>query len=74
MEIIGALLTIVGGVVLLLAMVAFFALFGGTVVYFLWPVVMVPVFHLPELTWWQAVALTWICGMLLKSSSSSSKS
>jgi membrane protein implicated in regulation of membrane protease activity len=54
-----------------IGLVFLLAVFGGTIVYFLWPVVMVPVFHLPELTWFQAVALTYICAILLKSSSTS---
>jgi hypothetical protein len=58
-------------VVGLLATVLLFAVFGGTIVYFLWPIVMVPVFHLPGLTWLQAIALTYICSILLKSSSTS---
>ena len=53
----------------LFALVALMSLLGGTVVWIVWPVVMVPVFHMPELGWWQAVALTWICSILLKSSS-----
>lgn len=48
--------------------VTILALLGGTIVYFCWPVVMVPVFHLSALTWFQAVCLTWICGILLKAS------
>lgn len=48
----------------------FYALFSGTILYFIWPVVMVDVFHFPALTWFQAVCLTWICGILIKSHNS----
>lgn len=58
---------LVGAIAALLA-----AFLGGTVVYFCWPVVMVQVFHLPELTWWQAVCLTWICAILIKGSNTKS--
>jgi len=50
------------------------ALLGGTLVYFMWPDVMVGVFHAPPLTWRQSVELALICGILLKSSSGSSSS
>lgn len=56
------------GVFMVIGAVTVLALFGGTIVWFLWPQVMVPVFNLPALTWWQAVSLTWICGILIKSS------
>ena len=62
------LLAIVLGIILLLPILA---VLQGTILYFIWPVVMVDVFHLPVLTWWQAVCLTWVCGILLKSSHSS---
>jgi len=65
-----AIVVVVGGVLLVLAATVLMALFGGTLVFWLWPVVMVPVFHMPELTWVQAVALTWICGILIKASQS----
>ena len=68
----GALILAVGAVLLFTVVVAIGAVLGGTIVWFLWPDVMVAVFHFPPLTWWQAVALTWICAILLKSSSSSS--
>ena len=44
------------------------SLVSGTILYWIWPVVMVPVFALPALTWWQAVCLTWIASILVKSS------
>jgi hypothetical protein len=59
---------VVFGVIMVLVAVTLMALLGGTIVYFCWPVVMVPVFHLPPLTWLQAVCLAWICGVLIKSS------
>ncbi len=62
-----AILLVALGVVGLVAIGAFF---GGTILYYVWPVTMVNVFHLPPLTWWQAVCLTWVCGILIKSSQS----
>jgi len=56
------------GVISVIVAVTVLALLGGTIVYFCWPVVMVPVFHLPALTWLQAVCLTWISGILVKAS------
>lgn len=50
--------------------VALAAFFGGTILYFVWPVAMVDVFHFPPLTWWQAVCLTWTCAILVKATQS----
>jgi hypothetical protein len=36
----------------------------GTILYFLWPVTAVNVFHAPPLTWWQAVVGYWTIGMV----------
>jgi len=56
-------------------LIGFVALFGGTLVYWLWPIA-IPA-ALPglvengvltgELMWWPAVCLTWLCGILIKS-------
>lgn len=59
-------------------LVAFVAVFGGTVVYFIWPVAIPAAFPglvaagtlAAKLTWGQAIALTWLFSILLKSSSS----
>lgn len=67
------LLMIIGGIVLVLVFVSLFAILGGTLVYWLWPSTAVAVFSLPTLTWWQAVKLTWLCSLLFKSSSMSTK-
>jgi len=69
-NLIAGLLTAIAAVIMILAMLAFAALFGGTLLWFLWPVVMVPVFHAPALTWAQSVALVYIFAILLKPSSS----
>jgi len=50
-----------------------FCLFGGTILYFAWPVVMVEVFKLPTLTWWQAVCLSYVAHTLIKPINTSSK-
>lgn len=54
----------------LFVLIPLLALLGGTVLYWVWPVAMVDVFHLPPLTWWQAVCLTWVCSILIKSTNS----
>ena len=59
-----------------LATIAFFAVIGGTFVYWLWPVAVPAAFPglvesgvlTGQLMWWPAVCLTWLCGLLIKSS------
>ncbi len=46
------------------------AILSGTILYWIWPVTMVDVFHLPMLTWWQAVCLTWTAHILVRASQS----
>lgn len=58
------------------------AFFGGTIVWILWDDCIPHVFpslvengHLAaDLSWWQAVSLTWLSGLLIKGSSSTIKS
>jgi len=58
--------------------VAFFAVFSGTIVWLIWPVVVPAVFPgliaagtiAAKLTWWVAVCLTWLASILIKSSCS----
>lgn len=60
------------GAVLLIGAVA---LFGGTIVFFIWPVAIPAVFPglvasgviAAKITWWSAVCFTWLCGILIKS-------
>jgi len=56
-------------------MVALMAVLGGTIVYWIWPIAIPAVFPTllggaiaGKLLWWQAVCLTWLCGLLIKSS------
>ena len=57
-------------------LVAFIAIFGGTIVYFIWPVAIPAAFPglvaagvlAAKLTWGQAITLTWLFSILLKSS------
>jgi len=47
--------------------IAFAALIGGTLVYWLWPVVMPELFpDIHILTWGQAVCLSWLANILIK--------
>lgn len=56
-------------------LIGFVALFGGTLVYWLWPVAIPAAFPglvesgalSSEIMWWPAVCLTWLCGILIKS-------
>lgn len=58
-----------------MVLVAILAVIGGTIVYWIWPTVVPAV--LPglvesgtiagKIAWWPAVCLTWICGILIKS-------
>jgi hypothetical protein len=56
------------------AIVAFAALFSGTLLWLIWPYAFPVVFPkavasgiiLPELSWWTAVCLAWVCGILIK--------
>lgn len=57
--------------------VALIAVFGGTIVYLIWPVAIPHVFPglvesgviVGKIAWWPAVCLTWIFGILIKSTS-----
>jgi len=60
LAIIGAILAVMLGCVL-----------AGVIVYFLWNWVAVDAFNAPVLTFWQAIGLSILCGLLFKSSSSS---
>lgn len=70
---------IIGGLLGGLAMVVIvgaIALFGGTILWLIWPVAIPAAFPglvtagtlAAKLTWGQSVCLTWICGLLIKSS------
>lgn len=71
---------------LLIALVAvviigIIALFGGTIVYFIWPVAIQAFpgltnagFLTANLTWGQAVCLTWLFGILIKSTQTNNNS
>ena len=66
------------GLVIALGAVAtifFFSLFGGTLVWLIWPVAIPKVFPglvsdgviAGELGWWVSVCFTWLAGILIKS-------
>jgi hypothetical protein len=65
--------------ILLIAVVTLIAIFGGTIVYWIWPIAIPVAFPglvasgviAGKLSWWSAVCLTWIFGILIKSSSTS---
>jgi hypothetical protein len=53
--------------------VIFVGLLQGLPVWLLWNAVIPSIFGLPSITFWQAIALSILCGCLFKSTSSSSK-
>ena len=77
-KIIGTILIAIVAIILL----GFMALFGGTIIFWLWPHVMPEVFPglvaggfvVAKIAWWKAVLLTWLTSILFKGSSSNSKS
>lgn len=75
------LIGLLGGLAVMAA-VAFIALIGGTIVFWIWPVAIPAVFPglvtagtiAGKLTWWQAVCFTWLCGILIKSTQTNNNS
>lgn len=74
---------VVSGIVtalLTIIVIGFVALLGGTVIWLIWPVAIPAAFPglvasgliVGKLAWWEAVCLTWLFGILIKSSSGSS--
>jgi hypothetical protein len=68
-----AVMAIVAGISIMFA-ICVVAFFGGTIVWWLWPYAIPSAFPglvlkgvlAPKLTWWSAVALTWISILLVK--------
>ncbi len=58
-----------------MGLVFFCAVLSGTIVWLIWgsvipylfPALVVAGYIAPDITWFQAVGLTWLCGILLKS-------
>lgn len=74
----GQLVAILSGVALLMATIFMFAAFSGTILYFIYPHIhaLFPTaaakgIITQNLSWWDAVCVTWIFGILLKSSTKS---
>jgi hypothetical protein len=73
---------IIGITVSAIALVGFFALLGGTIIFWFWPHVIPVVFPgavaagtiVAKLAWGKAVLFTWMCGILFKGSGSTSSS
>jgi hypothetical protein len=61
-----------------IVLIGIVAVIGGTVVYLMWPYAIPAVFPglvaagtiAGHLTWGQSIALTWICGILIRSTNS----
>ena len=70
----------VGIAVVAILVIGLVAVFSGTIVYWIWPHVVPDVFPglvaagyvVAKLAWFKAVLLTWLCGILIKGSSTSS--
>lgn len=64
-----------------MAAVAFIALIGGTIVFWIWPVAIPAAFPglvtsgviAVKISWWSAVCLTWLFGILIKSTHTNNK-
>ena len=73
---------IIGYAVATVVMIGFFALLGGTIIYWFWPHVIPVVFPgavaagtiVVKLAWGKAVLFTWMCGILFKGAGSTSSS
>lgn len=66
-------LQMIGAVVLVAIILTVFACLFAWPVKLLWNSTMPELFGLKVITFWQAMKLSWLCGFLFKSSSSSSK-
>lgn len=74
------LFTALGAIIFGIIVIAIAAVFGGTLVWLIWPHAIPAVFPglvaggmiAAKLTWWKAVLFTWLCGILIKSTTSSS--
>ncbi len=64
----------VGAVVFFVTVIGVSALFAGVPTYFLWNWLVPTIFGLKVITFWQAVGINFLTGVLFKSSSSSSSS
>ena len=67
------LITSVGAVVVSLFIIAIAALIGGIIVMWLWNWLMPVIFGLTTITYLQGAGLTALCGLLFKSTSTTSK-
>ena len=76
------LFTGLGMAVVAILLVTLAAFIGGTIVWLIWPVVIPTVFPAAvasgavagKLGWWASVCLTWLCAILLKTTTSAKQS
>jgi len=65
----------IGTMIIAVILIFIVAIIGGTILWIIWDDCIPHVFKSEvlskDLTWWQAVTLTWVAGILIKSSSSS---
>ena len=70
-----------GAVIVVLILVAVSAFIGGTLVFLLWPVAVPAVFPgliasgilAAKITWWQAICVSWLAGLLIKGTTTINK-
>ena len=62
------------------ALIFFFSMLGGTILYFVWPTAMNAFPRLvgegwvdPNLSWWSCVCLAWVFGILIRASQTNNK-
>lgn len=68
--------TLIGAIFVSLVLITLSALFGGTLVWLLWPIAIPALFPglvtsgvlATSISWWPAVCFTWLCNLLIKSS------
>jgi len=63
-----AIVKLLGAMVILFIVVVIGAVITGTIVMWLWNMIIPDLFHLPALSWGQAYVLTVLCSILFKSS------
>jgi len=65
-----------------IVLIGIIAIFGGTIVWLIWPYTFPVVFPnavaagiiVAKIPWWSAVCLTWVCGILIKSTQTNNNS
>lgn len=62
---------VIGKIIGALLAVAIASTIGGILVWILWDDCMTSIFGIRDITFWEALTLSWLCGTLFKSTSTS---